>query len=42
MKVYYRTDRGDDLPLDYVLHFNCKQLYRRQFAPEGLESMQPL
>ena len=42
MKVYYRTDRGDDLPLDYVLHFNCKQLYRRQFAPEVLEAAQPL
>ena len=42
MKVYYRTDRGDDLPLDYVLHFNCKQLYRRQFAPEVLEAVQPL
>ena len=42
MKVYYRTDLGDDLPLDYVLHFNCKQLYRRQFAPEVLQAVQPL
>lgn len=42
MKVYYRTDRGDDLPLDYVLNFNCKQLYRRQFAPEVLEPIQPV
>lgn len=34
LKVYYRTDRGDDLPLDYILNFNCKQMYRRKFGSE--------
>lgn len=42
MKVYYRTDHGYDLPLDYVLHFKCKQLYRRQFADEVPEAAHPL
>ena len=34
LKVYYRTDRGNDLPLDYILDFNCKQMYRRKFGNE--------
>lgn len=42
MKVYYRTGRGDEHPLDYVLNFNCKQLYRRQFAPEVPEEVRPV
>ena len=39
MKVYYRTDRGDDLPLEYVLHFNCKQIYRRGFSTALMQSL---
>ena len=39
MKVYYRTDRGDDLPLEYVLHFNCKQIYRRAFSSTLMQSL---
>ncbi len=39
MKVYYRTDHDYDLPLEYVLNFNCKQIYKRKFA---LTTIQPL
>lgn len=34
MKVYYRNDDGVNVPLDYVLNFNCKQIYKRKVRTE--------